>query len=97
DIGMGFYSSGAFGISLATWQSLDPDLRTLMDEVAAEYNRTEAMRTLLEAEQSACEALQAVGATVTVFDQTQLDDVRAEVGTAAFDQWRADVAQWGVT
>jgi len=88
DTGLGTYSFNAIVANAATWDSMPEADRTLIAELAAEFDgRYRDAVTIGEDE--ACDAILAAGGEVTVWPDREIDKWKQLVGDAPREAWQS--------
>lgn len=85
---IGTYSSVGIGFNQAFWNSLPDDIKQVIREVSEEYMAMVAAKVLTEREDLACDAIQSVNGTITIFGDDQVLDWQNQMRTTALEGWR---------
>jgi TRAP-type transport system periplasmic protein len=94
DMGQGLYAGAYLAMSLRTWESLDPSVQNVIDEVAAEIP---AMIGDLyaEGEGRACEAVHDADGSVAVLSEAEVQEWAELLGDTVLETWTGRVAGAG--
>lgn len=93
---LGHFGAGSIGMSQAVYDELPSDLQAVVDEVSEEFSAKNAEITM-EREAEACQTVLDAGGGVTTLPDDQVEAWRDQIGDRIIEQWRADVAEAGLS
>lgn len=93
--GTGNYVFAATPITKSLWEKMPDDIRQVLTEVSNEYTG-KVIEILKQTEDEVCAAIKEKGGTVSVLSETDVANIRAEVGDAINKRWVADASARGV-
>lgn len=93
--GTGNYVFAATPITKSLWEKMPDDIKQVLTEVSNEYTG-KVIEILKQTEDEVCAAIKEKGGTVSVLSETDVANIRAEVGDAINKRWVADASARGV-
>jgi TRAP-type transport system periplasmic protein len=95
DVGVGYFGTSTWGLSLEEWEQLPDDLQEMITELTDEFvERQVEIRN--EVEDAACETVLDAGGTVTILGDAEVETIRETVEDVFFEQWSAEASAAGV-
>jgi TRAP-type transport system periplasmic protein len=95
DLGIGYFASSTWGMSLNEYEALPDDLRQIIDEVSEEFHDKQfELREPIEAE--ACETILDAGGSITILDDSEVAALEEAVGDGPMEDWLAGAEAAGV-
>ena len=86
DAGLGHYAITTWGMAMDVYESLSPELRTLVDEVSAEFPQW-VVETTSEAEDEACQTILDEGGSVSAWSEEATAEWREAIGETPRQDW----------
>lgn len=96
DARLGHYAITTWGMATDTYESLSPELRTLVDEVSAEFPQW-VVETTSAAEDEACQVILGEGGSVSIFPEAETERWREAIGDGPRQAWEDLAAQAGAS
>jgi TRAP-type transport system periplasmic protein len=95
DSNYGVYSGGSYAINKAVYDDLEPELRSVLDDMAAEFLDEFMLPAIQDATAARCQKALKAGATVLVWQKSETDKWREAVGDSLRTTWLESASATG--
>lgn len=94
DPGTGVYTGTYLAANSAKWESLDPDVREVLETLSAEFNDV-YLDAVKSYDEKACDAFLEAGGSVTIWDESETERWSSLVGDELLNEWKASASRSG--
>lgn len=94
DPGTGIYTGTYLAANSDKWDSLNPDVREVLETLSAEFN-DKYLDAVESFDEKACDAFLEAGGSVTIWEESETERWSSLVGDKLLNEWKASVSPSG--